>query len=386
MAKLSFSNQTVHKLPTRTRPTKYATSPIRRELVQGDDGGMRPVGAYYPWKYLPVQFQDTETGDWLVILKGTIVSLLTNQVPAAAAADNLTGISGGIPDISASGTILVYNDATTAASTYSTANIDDSYWGYHDSAVGLLIPANGGTAGLMTYSADDVTAAVTKPDTTLVVENGDTVSIPATVPAGIVYADVYQDIRGANLSYDLWAAIYGILSDGLIFVPYIDAGDTTPQSMATFDNGIVSDYNVNTTNDAGYSNTHRKHAFFYFDSAQDSFAAQSGMLLTSDSYGKFIPQGARGSLSRTQAYTAQTVGRLLYTDARWPKDFMDTVDTYPSSGLQGSETGGVPAYIYNFAADAMGSSGMSLTASISAIVDQIQSGSIGSAAIQVDIS
>jgi hypothetical protein len=156
--------------------------------------------------------------------------------------------------------------------------------------------------------------------------------------------------------------------------------------MATFDNGVVTDYGINTTSDAGYNNTYRKHAFLYFDSGSDTFAGSSGMVVTSDAFGKFIPQGTRSSLARTTAKTAQSIGRVLYTDARWPKDHEDLADTYPNSGLQGSETGGIPAYIYNFAADAMGSDGMGLGVSISEIVDQVQNGSIGSAAIQIDVS
>jgi hypothetical protein len=351
---------------------------------------MRPVGTYYPWKYLPTQFQDVETGDYIVMVKGTIASIITNQTGAAAAADNLTGISGGIPDISGSGTILVYDDATNNASTYSTVVIDDSYWGYHDSAVGLLVPANGGTAGLYTYAAQDVTAGVTKPDTTLVVQDGDTVGVPANIPAGIVFQDIYQDIRGKNLNYDLWAAQYGILSDGLIFVPYIDCGDTTPQSFAGFMDDVTvyrtaeAEYTIVTTTDLGYNAVYKKHAYLYFNSTQDTIAGQSGMLVQSDVYGKFIPQGTSGSFARTEAVTAQTVGRILYTDARWPKDNEDLADTYPGSGLQGSETGGIPAYIYNFAKDVM--TGMSLGVSISEIVDQVQNGGIGSAAIQIDVS
>lgn len=387
MPKLAYTTQTTRVQPARTRPTKYATSPLRRELEQGDAGGMRPVGAYYPWKYLPVQFQDTESGDWIVMVKGRIASLITNQTLAASGETNTsTGISGGIPDINSSGTILVYNDATTAASTFTALNIDSSYWGYHDTATGLLVPANGGIAARYTFSADDVTAGTTKPDTTLVVQSGDTVNLPANMPAGIVFTDVMQDIRGKNLNYDLWASIYGLLCDGLIILPFCDYGDTTPQSTATFAATIVASTSsasgISTTDDAGYDSVYRKYTFFYFDSTADVMAAQSGKALRPDSYGQFVAQGTEASMTRTTTATEQTIGHLLHTDSRFPKDGTESVDTYYSSGLMGTETGGLPALLYNFAYDAMG--GMSLTRAISEVVDMVQSGVFGVASIQID--
>ena len=387
MPKLAFGTQTTRVTPVRAMPSKYDTSKLRRELEQGDAGGMRPVGAFYPWKYLPVQFQDTETGDWLVLVKGRIVSLITNQTLAASGETNTaTGISGGIPDITSSGTILVYNDATTAAATFTALNIDDSYWGYHDSAAGLLVPANAGVAARYTYSADDATAGTTKPDTTLVAQNGDTVNLPANIPAGIVFTDVFQDIRGKNLNYDLWASIYGILCDGLIVAPFCDYGDTTPQSTATFAATIVASTSsasgISATDDAGYNAVYRKHTFFYFDSTADVMSGQSGKALRADSYGQFVAQGTEASMTRTTAATEQTIGHLLYTDSRYPKDGIESVDTYYSSGLMGTETGGLPALLYNFAYDAMG--GMSLTRSISEVVDMVQAGVFGLAYIQIE--
>ena len=113
MPKLAYSNQITRQQPIRTRPAKFATSPIRPPLEQGDAGGIRPKGAFYAYKYLPVMFKDTETEDYIVILKGRAVGLITNQVPTEAGAN--TGVSGGIPDISSSGTILAFDSATTAA-------------------------------------------------------------------------------------------------------------------------------------------------------------------------------------------------------------------------------------------------------------------------------
>jgi len=75
---------------------------------------------------------------------------------------------------------------------------------------------------------------------------------------------------------------------------------------------------------------------------------------------------------------------LLYTDARYPKDQLQAVDTYPGSGLQGTETNGIPAFIYNFAVDAL--TGMSLGTSARHVKDMVKSGAIGAAYIQVDVA
>ena len=385
MSDLVFLNQSNHKRPQRSNPSKYSTSPIRRELEQGGDGGMRPVGAFYPWKSLPVQWQDVETDDWIVITKGTIVSLITNQVTTTAG----TGISGGLPDIEASGSIPVFDDETVSGATYTALNIDTSYWGYHETAAGLLIPANGGSAVRYEYAADDVTAAVVHPDTDLtIVTAAEFADTPKNTPVGVVFMDIMQDIRGKSLNYNLYASQYGVLSDGLIVLPYIDYGDTTPQTTSTFAAtkvlGANSAFDA-VTADVGYNAVYKKHSFFYFDSAADpSVGARAGSLLQSDAYGKFVGQGTGESQSVTVARDQQTVGRLLYTDARYPKDQLQAVDTYPGSGLQGTETNGIPAFIYNFAVDAL--TGMSLATTSRHVLEMVKSGAIGAAYIQLDVS
>jgi hypothetical protein len=337
---------------------------------------MRPAGAFYPWKALPVQWQDTETGDWVVITKGTIVSLITNQTTATAE----TGISGGIPDIEASGNIPVFDDETVAGAAYTALNIDTSFWGYHESAAGLLIPANGGAAVRYEYSADDVTAGTVLPDASNTLATAaDFIDTPINMPAGVAFMDVMQDIRGKSLNYNLWASQYGILADGLIDLPYADFGDTTPQTLTNFAAATVTSDPSASTED-GYEAVYKKHGFFYFDSTANIYDGRAGKILTSDAYGKFVPHGSAASASITN----QTVGRLLFTEARFPKDQLQAVDTYPGSGLQGTETNGIPAYIYNFAEDAL--VGLSLGSSAKNIKDMVQSGAIGSARIQVDVA
>ena len=388
MSNLTFLTDSVRKQPIRSNPSKYNTSPFRRELEQGADGGMRPVGNFYPWKALPVQWQDVETGDWVVITKGTIVSLITNQVGAGS---TFRGISGGLPDVNASGSIPVFDDETVAGATYTALNIDSSFWGYHDNAAGLLIPANGGAGVRYEYSADDVTAGTvhSNADLTLVTAS-EFVDTPINTPVGIAFMDVMQDIRGKSINYNLWNSRYGILSDGLIVVPYLDYGDTSAigQSTATFAATKVATGIIHASNDIGYNAVYKKHSFFYFYSTADDATAnagsRAGALLQSDSYGKFVGQGAGETQSITEAKTQQTVGRLLYTDARYPKDQLQAVDTYPGSGLQGTETHGIPAFIYNFVVDAY--TGMSLLTTARHVKDAVQTGTVGAAYIQVDVS
>lgn len=391
MPKLNFNTQVTRRQPIRTAPAKFLSSALRGHVERSD--GIRPADAFYPYRCLPVMFIDTELSDGVVIPKGNIVSLVTNQTATGTTAS-------GIVEISSSGTIPVFQDATAGTTPIVSANIDDSFWGYPDSVAALLVPANGGVTSRIPYSTDDVTVgtftcsglAVT---TAMVADPANNYcAVEANMPVGIVYGDVYQDIRGKYLNYNVWD-VWGILCDYYIEVPYVDFGTG---GLTTFVSGYVdraTTYitDLSSATCAGYIAAWKKYQFLYFDSNNGAKQdGKAGQLLVPDLYGKFKPyttfSSSTGSdvstASITAPFTTQTIGKLLLTDSRFPKDMLEVVDTYQGSGMPGTETGGLPSILYNFVRDVLyGINGTYPT--IQTVVNNVQGGCFGIARIQLNI-
>lgn len=72
MADLTFTNQGLRAQTLRAAPQKYIRSKIRYNFEQSE--GQRPAEVFYPSKFLPVQFMENFTEDWVVIPKGKVVS------------------------------------------------------------------------------------------------------------------------------------------------------------------------------------------------------------------------------------------------------------------------------------------------------------------------
>jgi len=383
-AKLNFNGPIARRQPIRTAPAKFLSSKLRGHVERSE--GQRLSDAFYPYKCLPVMFIDVELQDGVVIPKGTIVSLLTNQTNSSIS-------PSGISEVSSSGFIPVTEDATTSAGTIVTTNIDDGYWGYNDAVAGLLVPCNGGTATEIPYSTDDVTLG-TFTCSGVVVTAGMAASpstnycmVDANMPVGIVYSDVYQDIRGRYLNYATPFEVWGILCDYYIEVPYVDF-----YAQSNFASGYITGCsecyiaNQDTTTCAGYLGVWKKHQYLYFYGTTTNRAGQAGQLVQSDMYGKFVPVGASGTTAHTvnTTSTAQTVGKLIMTDSRYPKDMLELVDTYPGSQMPGTETGGLPATLFNFVKDSLAAINGS-DPTIETIVEAVQDGKFGMARIQLNI-
>lgn len=378
MPKLNFNNQITRRQPIRSAPAKFLSSKLRGHVERSE--GQRLSDAFLPYKPLPVMFIDVELSDGVVIPKGNIVSLLTNQT-------STTITPSGIPNISSSGTIPSFEDATVKSSLITSVNIDDSFFGYHDSYAALLVPANGGVVSRIPYSADDATSATFTNSGVIVTAamgadpESNYCEIDGNMPVGIVYSDVYQDIRGKHLNYNLWES-WGVLCDFYIEVPYVDF-----HAVSNFVSGYVTGqemhpYNLNSSTCAGYLAVWKKHAFFYFDGTDTYRDGEAGMTIKPDMNGKYIPTSTGTSI--TAATTAQTIGKLMLTDSRFPKDMLELVDTYPGSEMPGTETGGLPATLFNFVKDTyFGINGSYAT--IAQIVNLVQVGSYGLARIQLNI-
>lgn len=352
MAKLNFNTTETPRTALR------AVQDVALGRTIGDlevSEGINPHLPTYPYKYLPVMIIDNASDEGIVLVKGTIVSLLTNQTSL------VDGIpASGIPEPLTSGNIPVTDDATTTAVDWIVANIDDNIFGYDQSIVGLLVPANGGTASEIPYSALDTTVATFADSGTAPLNLG------ANMPVGVVYQDIYQDIRGFNLNYQMHD-VYGYATRGFINVPFVD-------TAAVSDFGSSTDI-VAATRDATtrYNSVWRRYAYLYFTHANNG--GSSGQILCSDLYGKFVPQGT----AATTAVTAQSVGRLHACDSRFPKDLTATVQTYPGSRVTGTDTAGLPAMLYHFVKATLEHDGTVRTNT--QIITDVQNGNFGLARI-----
>jgi len=408
MAQLNFNNYTTRRQQTRSPLSGFIQSKLRGIIEHSEPGnGSRPPEAFYPFKYLPVMMVDSTTEDGVVIAKGTVVAGLTTKTNPH-----------GFGEVADASSIYVGVDYTGGAIT---ANIDLDFWGYTDAVAALLMPANGGynvisgSGSMDQYTTLD-TGRTIQTDGTLVniAAGGANVDLPYTragnYPIGLVTADVYQDIRGANLNYQLFN-ISGIVSRGYIELPFVDlynadaAGLNKHNALAlALENGTgsseIAPLVVAGTSD-WYQTVGRTHAFVY-NHTGDANLLIPGSLLMSDLYGKLVPQWAApsptsadaatafplGTLGTSAApdgalITAQTVGRLVVTDSRFPKADLETVTTYPGSMMPGTETAGLPSPLFTFVRDVMIQSAFNTAPSRKNILDSVQRGSFGVARIQL---
>jgi len=198
---LTFNNGLAHKRLTKRVPEKYLDSVLRPNIEQGE--GIRPSQVFIPHRSLPVKFEDRSTGQYVVLPKGRIISILTMKNDAASVDSGASDFDG---------------DAIRITQ-------DSSYYGVSRNTLGLLVPANGGTDYIATYAAADLLAEV--PDASQssgseanVTVDG-TMTIDANAPVGVMYKDVFQDIRGQYLNYETFKN-YGILTQGHLAIPFID--------------------------------------------------------------------------------------------------------------------------------------------------------------------
>jgi len=275
---------------------------------------------------------------------------------------------------------------------------DDSYYGISRDICGIMVPANGGFDRTITYDASDVAAGVPNYlGSTAVVAVDGTYVLPANAPIGVAMYDVYQDIRGAFLNYELWKS-YGLLAEQYIKLPFVDFGVLLQLfPTLTFVNRAAgaTGYKVRTatfssTADAGYLAAENKYSFLYLDSIGSSYAGLSGQYLCSDLRGNWVPQGAavdsHTGIALNTDKNIQTVGRLLYVDTRFPKDLMDVVETAYGQRVGGTGTEGIPENLYDFVYTVLVASGYAFTAGkdpAKDVKELVQAGAFGYAYIQL---
>ena len=367
MADLTFNNQGLRSQSLRAAPQKYIRSKIRYNFEQSE--GQRLAEVFYPSKFLPVQFMENFTEDWVVIPKGKVVSALGFGEQLKYGASTTDGVLGA-PN--ASGNIPVF---TTRAGTVTTANMDSDFWGYDQSVCGLLVPANGGidrVAGYA-YRSQDVTAG-TYASNSAAATAGATITGPiasGNIPIGAAMYDIYQDIRGKNLNYQQWDK-WGILTDYYVTVPFIR------EDNGIFGTGLASS---GTADNVATLEALRNLVFLTVPSG---VAPRTGQLIKADCRGNYVMQEATDT-TLTTAKTIQTVAKLVVLDTRFPKDMLQYVDTYEGSQMAGTDTGGLPYWLFVFAYNYLNAANGSAPA-ISTIVDYVKSGRFGMARMKLHIN
>ncbi len=164
-------------LPVRNWPFVQRTRP-QFEISESD----RPALAYKPNRSLPVVMMDLELRDFIVVGKGTIVSVDTN---------------------------------------------------------GDLVPANGGNSATYTYTINDQNAGVIKTNGSLAV-SGDTFTNAANIPVGVAPTDYFQDISNRYNNYKMQTVALGILCERVVEVPYFSFAD-----LGVADDAAVTAASVN---------------------------------------------------------------------------------------------------------------------------------------------
>lgn len=347
-------NDRIRKIPQKSISSamfsREKLAMIKLEITNAEYSGV----AAYPYKYLPVMTIADERRhggkEGIVLPKGTVVSLVTNQTTIAT-------YGSTVPVPTGSGTIPQYLDQLNNDALV-TAPIDASFFGYDDSITALLVPANGGAQSTIPYSTldDEIGLWSASTDSDLI--------IGANLPMGIVERDVYQDIRGAYLNYQTHDA-YSTVIEGRMWYPFVNTSIITD---------FGSDADVATPAGSAYEAVWRKWSFL---AGAGSAALRSGTLVKSDLYGKLVIEGT----SATQSKTVQSVGKIITTDCRFPKDLSGAIQNYEGMTLLGVNTGGIPTDLYLFAYDVLTALGQSNNKAD--IVARIQNGAFGYARVQL---
>lgn len=322
---LSYANANPYnkssQMPIRRMPSKFDQSKLRGIIEVSE--GQRPAEPMYPLPFLKGAFIDTSTEDLVVIPKGSVIS--------AVCFDPNNG-SERVTD----GTNTFSNRSLNPGVSL-TSNFDE-FFGYPDKDIkGLITVANGGVDAVDRYSQNDVymnnisasgaaVVASNQADNTLTpIGGGDVANSayvrPANKPIGITTRDIYADIRGKYLNYQMWE-IWGALCRWYIEIPYIPMISTNV-AKTYCDAGDLATYN-SIKNISGFAYGELK----------------PGQRVVSDVNGKIV------GFDKTKHDVDQIIGRVIVTDFRFPKDMLDYVQSYPGSQMPGDQTAGLPDTLF----------------------------------------
>ena len=358
---LPFDLHNVQQMPIRNRPSKYAQSPLAERFRFEVSEGVRPAEYFAPFKYLPALQQDVTTEDYIVIPKGRIVSSVTTED---------TQPSGGMIYPSGDGSIHTFRSQVDDS--FKTASIDNSYFGYDDYITNLLVPANGGNLSSIYYTAADV-AAYTTHISGGYANAGEEFYLPANYPVGVAFHDWYQDIRGKYLNYRMWPDGGHVLCDWYIEVPYVKTtvgGSSTPLGSG------VTPVATNASYASWLANFAVNKKFTYLEVNWDTDTFKPGVLVGPDLIGNYNIVG-------TGDWTVQTIGRIVGIDNRFPKSGLADVQTYPGSRMPGTQTAGLPSFLFEFVVACQTLTGTVPT--VEEVIGYVRAGFYGVVRIQLHI-
>ena len=380
---LSNMDGSIQGLQTRRENRFRLRTPLKWQLIRNPN----PIApeSVFPAKFLPVTSVDANTDDGIVIPMGVIVSL-KNVFPAnlykTIGADTEVGID-------ASGYIPVGKNAYGDAIKYSA---EDHINAYGDYQTAVLVVANGGAAVDDVYTAFDAEVGTYKASGAAAAA-GDTYGRTANIPFGITESPVFADYRGRFLNSDgTQLQLDAPVVRSYIWVPYVidDASYSFKFAKNTL-SGTTQRMNSATPADAaehvGYKAVLPLCGFLWLgardgvaDAAVDG-AFVSGEYLASDYNGRFVPQAETAANALTQGKTAQTVGRLITLDSKFPRSLRGLEDTYPGSGMTGTDTAGLDKFIYEFVDAVLSAAGKAHTRND--VQNAVKSGRFGMATIEI---
>ena len=307
--------------------------------------------------------KDITHEDYTVIPKGRILASLSVYD---------TTPTGGIRPVSQSGVLFGFVSQTQANTTGSYSQ-DGSYFGYDDYISNLIIPANGGTPSNFYYTQLDVDAGTYKADGTFAAA-GETFVVPANAPVGVAFHDWFQDIRGKYLNYRMWPDGGHILTDWYVEVPYVIESSGVVQSVR------AQELDSYATREA-FRSVASQYAYMTVNGITEKIVP--GMYVKSDAIGNYMPQDIAG-LVLTSTMSVQTVGKVIGIDTRFPKSALNDVQTYPGSRMPGTQTAGLPSFLFEFIVATETINGN--TPTLQSIVGLVTSGKYGIARIQLLVS
>lgn len=363
---LPFDQHNAQQRPIRNRPSRYAQTPLAPRFRFEVSEGTRPAEYMGVYKSLPALQKDVTTEDYIVLPKGRLVSNVTSE--------DSTPLRN-MENPATSGQIYTFTSETT--STITSEYIDTSYYGYDEYISNLIVPANGGSAVGMNYTANDV-AAGTITNSGTVAAAGEGFELPINYPVGALFHDIYQDIRGMYNNYRMWPDGQHVLCDWYVEVPYVKttAGADTDNPLGSG----VSPIGDNTyATWAAATRFAINDRFTYLDIKSDSDTFKPGVLIAPqvDGTGNYLIQGVGNK-------TIQTVGKLIGIDNRFPKAGMDDVQTYPGSDMPGTQTAGLPSFLFEFVVACQKLTGT--TPTVEEVLGYVQAGYFGIARINLSIS
>ena len=304
--------------------------------------GKKALGAYYPVRSLPSTYIDKDSEWPLVMAAGSIVSVVNiKDAKAYVSADTEAGIgANGLVYVS------IGNDGTKLQKSVNFL--------YEKDVSGLVTIANGGTSTTDAYTATDGQYGILDQAGNAASAASTGYTRPANVPFGIVDFEVAADMRFRYLNYDARGGSAGIrvCLDGILTLPYIAFLGAKSAGKSTAIQNVLSTVKAH-------------HQYIWFDVVDQ--AELGGILrggyLKPDRYGKFTPW-----VSGTDALN-QFFASIKETRNRVPYNLDEIIDTFPNSGMTGTDTGGLTARLYNFTSTIVGAI---TTTSVTALKDAIK--------------